>query len=272
MSPQLSPEQFLWMTLFLFPWRTMLPVIMWWNGMMPPAGRTVLWTGSRWPLQTNSPLLNQVCQSPSQLYMGRGRVHPRMRHQVIAGPYVSIWATLPCSVVPRQCPEGVCVPPHYQNTFQAFRPVAGAADSTPFLSPVPSALSCHHSTHLLFCFIFVVVESYSSMFSLPSANFLPGVRYNISLYCCSSETAQLLQRWQGYMQELGKGQITHGKKVYHFIIILIAFVWILCVHSSPLQPRSFISPSAWLWYRAYLGRDPTAQQTRFPVGLQCLCQ
>lgn len=116
MSPQLSPEQFLWMTVFLFPWRTMLPVIMWWNGMMPPAGRTVLWTGSRWPLQTNSPLLNQVCQSLSQLYMGRGRVHPRMRHQVIAGPYVSIWATLPCSVVPRQCPEGVCVPPPTTRT------------------------------------------------------------------------------------------------------------------------------------------------------------
>lgn len=62
MSPQLSPEQFLWMEVFLFPWRTILPVIMWWNGMMPCAGRTVLWTGSRWRLQTTSPLLNQVCQ------------------------------------------------------------------------------------------------------------------------------------------------------------------------------------------------------------------
>lgn len=35
----------------------------------------------------------------------------------------------------------------------------------------------------------------------PLANFQPGVRYNISLYSCSSE---MLQRWQGYMQELGK--------------------------------------------------------------------
>lgn len=35
--------------------------------------------------------------------------------------------------------------------------------------------------------------------SIESANFQPGVRYNIFLYSCSSE---LLQRWQGYMQEL----------------------------------------------------------------------
>lgn len=64
MSPMLSPEQFFWMEVFLFPGRgkTILPVIMWWNGMMPPAGRTVLWTGQEWPLQTISPLLSQVCQ------------------------------------------------------------------------------------------------------------------------------------------------------------------------------------------------------------------
>ncbi|XP_054630299.1 LIF receptor subunit alpha a [Dunckerocampus dactyliophorus] len=35
--------------------------------------------------------------------------------------------------------------------------------------------------------------------SIESANFQPGVRYNISLFTC---TLELLQRWQGYMQEL----------------------------------------------------------------------
>ncbi|XP_051924530.1 LIF receptor subunit alpha a isoform X1 [Hippocampus zosterae] len=35
--------------------------------------------------------------------------------------------------------------------------------------------------------------------SIESANFQPGVKYNISLFSCSSE---LLQYWQGYMQEL----------------------------------------------------------------------
>ncbi|XP_068422921.1 LIF receptor subunit alpha a [Clinocottus analis] len=38
--------------------------------------------------------------------------------------------------------------------------------------------------------------------SVGSADFLPGVMYNISLYSVSSEAPELLQRWQGYMQEL----------------------------------------------------------------------
>ncbi|XP_010782531.1 LIF receptor subunit alpha a [Notothenia coriiceps] len=38
--------------------------------------------------------------------------------------------------------------------------------------------------------------------SIESANFQPGVRYNFSLYSISSEAPELLQRWQGYMQEL----------------------------------------------------------------------
>uniref|UniRef100_A0A8C2Z2C6 Fibronectin type-III domain-containing protein n=1 Tax=Cyclopterus lumpus TaxID=8103 RepID=A0A8C2Z2C6_CYCLU len=38
--------------------------------------------------------------------------------------------------------------------------------------------------------------------SVESADFLPGVRYNISLYSSTSEAPELLQRWQGYMQEL----------------------------------------------------------------------
>lgn len=47
----------------------MLPVIMWWNGMMPPAGKTVLWTGSKWSLQTISPLFSQVCQPIFKRYI-----------------------------------------------------------------------------------------------------------------------------------------------------------------------------------------------------------
>ncbi|XP_070760842.1 LIF receptor subunit alpha a [Enoplosus armatus] len=38
--------------------------------------------------------------------------------------------------------------------------------------------------------------------SIESANFQPGVRYSFSLYSCSSEAPELLQRWQGYTQEL----------------------------------------------------------------------
>ncbi|XP_045890556.1 LIF receptor subunit alpha a [Micropterus dolomieu] len=38
--------------------------------------------------------------------------------------------------------------------------------------------------------------------SIESANFQPGVRYTFSLYSCSSEAPELLQRWQGYTQEL----------------------------------------------------------------------
>ncbi|XP_011613799.2 LIF receptor subunit alpha a [Takifugu rubripes] len=48
----------------------------------------------------------------------------------------------------------------------------------------------------------IKVAAPNNFSSIESANFLPGVRYNISLYCCSSEPAQLLLRWQGYMQEL----------------------------------------------------------------------
>ncbi|KAG8011787.1 Leukemia inhibitory factor receptor [Nibea albiflora] len=46
----------------------------------------------------------------------------------------------------------------------------------------------------------------SCMSGLPrgvdQANFQPGVRYTFSLYSCSIEPPELLQRWQGYMQEL----------------------------------------------------------------------
>lgn len=48
---------------------TMLPVIMLWNGMMPPAGKTVLWTGSKWPLKRIFPLFSQVCQPVFKMYI-----------------------------------------------------------------------------------------------------------------------------------------------------------------------------------------------------------
>ncbi|KAM4578778.1 LIF receptor subunit alpha a [Fundulus diaphanus] len=38
--------------------------------------------------------------------------------------------------------------------------------------------------------------------SIPSANLLPGVRYNFSLYGCPSDFPVLMQRWQGYKEEL----------------------------------------------------------------------
>lgn len=38
------------------------------------------------------------------------------------------------------------------------------------------------------------------------------MRYNLSLYSCSSEAPELLQRWQGYLQELGKDS-TECKKL-----------------------------------------------------------
>nr|XP_033475566.1 LIF receptor subunit alpha a [Epinephelus lanceolatus] len=48
----------------------------------------------------------------------------------------------------------------------------------------------------------IKVAAGSTNLSIESGNFQPGVRYNISLYSCSSEAPELLQRWQGYMQEL----------------------------------------------------------------------
>ncbi|XP_068167086.1 LIF receptor subunit alpha a isoform X2 [Antennarius striatus] len=42
----------------------------------------------------------------------------------------------------------------------------------------------------------------SNNVSIESVNFQQGVRYNFSLYSCSSEALELLQRWQGYMLEL----------------------------------------------------------------------
>ena len=48
---------------------------------------------------------------------------------------------------------------------------------------------------------------------LPSANFQPGVRYHFSVYSCSSEGHELLQRQQGYVRELGKDSTAWGKLI-----------------------------------------------------------
>ncbi|XP_035999786.1 LIF receptor subunit alpha a [Fundulus heteroclitus] len=43
--------------------------------------------------------------------------------------------------------------------------------------------------------------------SIPSANLLPGVRYNFSLYGCPSDFPVLMQRWQGYKEELPPSRV-----------------------------------------------------------------
>ncbi|XP_071339386.1 LIF receptor subunit alpha a [Trachinotus anak] len=49
---------------------------------------------------------------------------------------------------------------------------------------------------------FIKVATGKTNVSVESDNFQEGVRYNFSLYSCTSEAPVLLQRWQGYMQEL----------------------------------------------------------------------
>lgn len=88
--------------------------------------------------------------------------------------------------------------------------------------------------------------------SLLSANLQPGVRYNFSVYSCSSEAPELLQRWQGYMQELGKdstackklillGQVVTSEFVLCILIADSLFLFsLLCLppFSSLLLPQS----------------------------------
>ncbi|XP_054466937.1 LIF receptor subunit alpha a [Anoplopoma fimbria] len=50
--------------------------------------------------------------------------------------------------------------------------------------------------------VWIKVAAGNTNVSVDSADFKPGVMYNISLYSSSSEAPELLQRWQGYMQEL----------------------------------------------------------------------
>lgn len=61
--------------------------------------------------------------------------------------------------------------------------------------------------------------------SLPLDNFQPGVRYNFFLYRCSSEAPELLQHWQGYMQELGKDSTACGKLSSDFRNHTLHFNW-----------------------------------------------
>uniref|UniRef100_A0A1A8SLZ3 Leukemia inhibitory factor receptor alpha a n=1 Tax=Nothobranchius rachovii TaxID=451742 RepID=A0A1A8SLZ3_9TELE len=49
----------------------------------------------------------------------------------------------------------------------------------------------------------------STNVSIESENFQPGVRYNFSLYSCPSDAPELIQRWQGYMQELVPSSSCH---------------------------------------------------------------
>lgn len=48
--------------------------------------------------------------SGGKAYMGEGRVHHWMGCQFIAGPYVGILCSVPCSRVPWKCSEGVLAP------------------------------------------------------------------------------------------------------------------------------------------------------------------
>uniref|UniRef100_A0A8C6LZ44 LIF receptor subunit alpha a n=1 Tax=Nothobranchius furzeri TaxID=105023 RepID=A0A8C6LZ44_NOTFU len=49
----------------------------------------------------------------------------------------------------------------------------------------------------------------STNVSIESENFQPGVRYNFSLYSCPSDAPELIQRWQGYTQELVPSSSCH---------------------------------------------------------------
>ncbi|XP_044053855.1 LIF receptor subunit alpha a isoform X2 [Siniperca chuatsi] len=61
----------------------------------------------------------------------------------------------------------------------------------------------HDSSCMWDCAVdWVKVAAGNTNVSIESANFQQGVRYSFSLYSCSSEAPELLQRWQGYTQEL----------------------------------------------------------------------
>lgn len=71
-------------------------------------------------------------------------------------------------------------------------------------------LSITQITHICKFFIFFWKYVINDSFCLcHSGIFQPGVRYTFSLYSCSSEAPELLQQWQGYMQELGKNSTLH---------------------------------------------------------------
>ncbi|XP_061585409.1 LIF receptor subunit alpha a [Cololabis saira] len=53
------------------------------------------------------------------------------------------------------------------------------------------------------------VAAGSTNVSIESANFQPGVRYNFSLKSCPSDSLQLMERWQGYTQELVPSSPVH---------------------------------------------------------------
>lgn len=87
---------------------------------------------------------------------------------------------------------------------------------------------------------------------MSSANFQAGVRYTFSLYSCSSEAPEVLQRWQGYMQELGKDSTACGKLILleeaiTSEIILIVYVLVAdSLFSFSLLCLPHFIPSLWL--------------------------
>ncbi|KAM9858027.1 LIF receptor subunit alpha a [Aulostomus maculatus] len=102
-------------------------------------------------------------------------------------------------------PTRVVIPPHFedQNLTVESRVVYVDGGFPLFWQTNTSCgyvVEWHDALCLRDCHVeWIRVASESTNVSLESANLQPGVRYNISLYSCSSE---LLKRWQGYMQEL----------------------------------------------------------------------
>ncbi|XP_017267919.1 LIF receptor subunit alpha a [Kryptolebias marmoratus] len=58
--------------------------------------------------------------------------------------------------------------------------------------------SCRHDCQVEW----IRVNAGSTNVSIETDTFQPGVRYNFSLYSCPSSSPLLIQRWQGYLQEL----------------------------------------------------------------------
>lgn len=74
---------------------------------------------------------------------------------------------------------------------------------------------------------------------VPTANFQPGVRYTFSLYSFSSEGRQLLQRWQGFVQELGKDNANNADLIFlvlgfHCLLFSCSFLSICYFQFPPV--------------------------------------
>lgn len=76
------------------------------------------------------------------------------------------------------------------------------------------------------------------------------MRYNLSLYSCSSEAPKILHRWQGYMEDLGEDNSTcikliiFGQTVTSEFVVCVAFagsLLFLCLSYFP-SFSSVVSP------------------------------